>query len=103
MSLKSLKYNICLTLKKNEKSETNIANIICPSVTDPVKPYPGAQFILSGDNLSFLIPGEEFVSTCIIFAPPRPLSIIIGFYKISVFRYSYLMFKRSKNIKHNYH
>ena len=59
MSLKSLKYNICLTLKKkNEKSETNIANIICPSVTDPVKPYPGAQFILSGDNLSSLIPWE---------------------------------------------
>ena len=102
MSFKSLKYNICLTLKKNEKSETIIANIICPSVTDPVKPYPGAQFILSGDNLSFLIPGEEFVSTCII-PPPPPATFYYGFYKISVFRHSYLKFKRSKNIKHNYH
>ena len=58
MSLKSLKYNICLTLKKNEKLETNIANIMCPSVTDPVKPYPVAQFSLSSDNFSSLIPGE---------------------------------------------
>ena len=59
MSLKSLKYNICLTLKKkNEKLETNIANIMCPSVTDPVKPYPVAQFSLPSDNLSSLIPEE---------------------------------------------
>ena len=38
---------------KNETSETNIANIICPSVTDPVKPYPVAQFSLPSP-----IPGE---------------------------------------------
>ena len=44
MSLKSLKYNMSDS-HKNETSETNIANISCPSVTDPVKPYPVAQFV----------------------------------------------------------
>ena len=82
---------------KNETSETNIANMICPSVTDPVKPY--IQWLNSVYPLRYLA-NSSFIPEK-YFAPlPSPTTFYCGFYKISVFRYSYL-FKRRKNIKHN--